>query len=314
MHFGLGITHNAGLGDFDHFYDVRDVVAYKMVFGNAYVMPSIAKMNEGTANQNSDDVNEYNVEINYSNPEKLMQMAILYQMRRANSIAAVFPGATLDDSLNLNLLNVFFKKQKGDFDFAVEGSFISGGIGDLARDHSGLGLAFELNYKPADSKWSYGGNFGMASGDDSTTANYEGYGFDRNYDVALLLFNHVLGSADVLNSSLYRANSAQVGSGTALDEEVLTNTTYLAPYVNYKWKEKWDLGAKFVYAQLNETASAQSSDLGYEFDFSVEYKPKKGVRWVNNLAYLIPGSAFENGTGLSTDSTLALFSRVAISF
>ncbi len=42
--FGLGITHNAGMGEFDHWYDTRDSVGYKFVVDNISFMPMMSKV------------------------------------------------------------------------------------------------------------------------------------------------------------------------------------------------------------------------------------------------------------------------------
>ncbi|MGZ3691052.1 MAG: hypothetical protein ACXVAX_06100, partial [Pseudobdellovibrio sp.] len=44
--FGMGITHNAGLGPFDHWYDNRDGVAYKFYVDNISFMPMISKVSQ----------------------------------------------------------------------------------------------------------------------------------------------------------------------------------------------------------------------------------------------------------------------------
>ena len=47
IHFGLGMYHNAGMGLFDHWYDNRDMVGYKIVMGNLYFMPAMGKGERG---------------------------------------------------------------------------------------------------------------------------------------------------------------------------------------------------------------------------------------------------------------------------
>src|SRR5690606_10968130 len=64
LHFGLGMTHNAGFGLFDHWYDTRDLVAYKVVMGNISFTPMFAKVNEGNINE-SDDVTDWIAHLQY---------------------------------------------------------------------------------------------------------------------------------------------------------------------------------------------------------------------------------------------------------
>ena len=44
LEFGLGLTHSAGNGVFDHWYDVHDMLAYKFVVGNLSFTPIVGKV------------------------------------------------------------------------------------------------------------------------------------------------------------------------------------------------------------------------------------------------------------------------------
>src|SRR5690606_6150896 len=68
-------------------------------------------------------------------------------------------------------------------------------------DASGYLVAFEYGRKNPASKWSYDFKAGWATGDNPTTdTEYEGYAFDQNYDLGVLLFNHGLGQANLLRT------------------------------------------------------------------------------------------------------------------
>ncbi len=84
LHFGLGMTHNAGRGLFDHYFDTRDLVGYKFVVGNLFFMPMIGKPSEKNIN-NSDDVNDYMFHFQYENPETDLEMGVYYWMRKASN-------------------------------------------------------------------------------------------------------------------------------------------------------------------------------------------------------------------------------------
>ena len=67
-----------------------------------------------------------------------------------------------------------------------------------------------------ETKWEFLTKLGMVSGDDPLTTAYEGYQLDRNYDVAMLLFYHRLGKADVLRNTPIHANDgAPIASSSA---------------------------------------------------------------------------------------------------
>ncbi len=322
FHFGLGMVLSAGEGEFDHFYNTRDMVGYKIVFGNYYILPSMAKIKEGDIGQSLEDVTEYNLHIQLDNPDTDTSLGLLYSMRRSsllgNDTPVTLPGfVTKTEGVDYNLLDVYWTKKMNQHQIAVEVAMYDGdyGVDDIGGRKikaRGTGLAFEYEYQPSNKKHTYGIKAGMAKGDDlSSTESYEGFSFNRNYDVAVILFNHRLGQADFLQTNMIGGG----GATTQADTEAISNVTYFAPYFNYQWKEKWGVKTSLITAQISETIGNGDSNLGLELDIALTYKPHDGFKWVTELGYLMTGSAFEGGlNGFATDSSMALVSKVAISF
>lgn len=328
--FGLGITHNSGEGFFDHWYDSRDMVAYKMVFGSWHFTPMIAKLSEGALkNANADDVNELNFLLEYDNPESDMEMGILYQIRKASKSANDTPvgnayniggaSSTIGDQVDANDFNIYLKRNMEDYYFGVEASFQTGktgvkDVGDNTVKRKGYAVAFEFEYHPKVSPYHFGGYFGIASGDDAnTTDDYEGFLFDRNYDVATLLFNHPLGQADVFATQVNGGGgSSNIGS---FDVEQINNIIYLAPYFRHILNDNWNWQAKLVTGTLQETVAGAGSNIGLEVDLSLSYKPHERLEWTNEFAYFTAGDAFKYGaSNYKTDNAMAFISKVAIGF
>ena len=82
MHFGLGIQFNGGFGAFDHWLENRDLMAYKIVTGAFTFMPAFGKSFEGDLGQ-TDDINDYILQVNYENPDTNLAVGFLYQARRS---------------------------------------------------------------------------------------------------------------------------------------------------------------------------------------------------------------------------------------
>ena len=175
----------------------------------------------------------------------------------------------------------------------------------------------EFEYRPEDSLWKHGVNLGYVSGDDPNTATkYEGYVLDRNYDVAFLLFNHPLGQADFFGTAGFGGGGSTAGNSKP-DVEAISNVMYFAPYTNYKWSDRWTLGARLATGWLSQNplvGQTVDKDLGYELDLSLEYSPKKGIRWVNEFGYLMTGSAFKGGTQYDSSNVMGMSTKAAISF
>lgn len=346
IHFGLGMRFNSGAGAFDHWFDTRDIVAYKFVFGNFYLMPVLAKINEGLLSQ-EDDVNDYIFQAQYENPETELALGFIWQSRRSTSNAnsndspnsavagivdPIFGGAgsTQFSNYEVDFYNFFVSQWVDSVKISFELGFADGNTGIRTAggkevDHNAFGAAIELDYKPKSSAWDLELDLGYASGDDpATEGTYEGYLFDRNYDVAFLLFNHPMGQRDFLRTSYTRNSStgnAARDSGVAssyYDEETVSNTLYASLAFNYRWAEKYAFQPRFTYAQLNKDpilGANVDSDIGYELDLTLSYAPFEGFQWVNRVGAFFPGSTFKGGTNnLPAEFTYGIETKAAISF
>lgn len=331
LQFGLGMTHNAGNGLFDHWFDSRDVVGYKVIMGNLWFMPMIGKKYEGTLNAN-DDVSSYIVQVQYDNFETNISMGAMYEVNKANDQAptgptASFPGAAAGQkaSLDEEQWNIFALKETETLRFGLEAAFQSGqnGLRDASGngiEWDGFGVAVEFEYRPEGSLWNYGFDGGYASGDDpATSSKYEGYVFDRNYDVAFLMFNHQLGQADFLGTSGFGGGGTTLASGgnQQPDVEAIANVMYFSPFSRYKWSDKWTLGARVTAGWLAQNPLSGhdvKKGLGYELDLALEYSPKKGVRWVNEFGYLMSGDTFKGGSQFDSSDVFGFSTKAAISF
>lgn len=331
IQFGLGMTHNAGLGEFDHWYDSKDLVAYKVLMGNISLTPMIGKVNEGVLNQ-EDDVNDYMVHFQYENPDTRLSMGVFYEARVAtrdgNDAPTSIGGSgtpTIEGSWEGKQMSLYVAKKTDEINFGVEAGFQNGSTGVRNSGGSqtsleGFGIAAEANYDPLDSKWGLGLKTGLATGDDpNTNDKYEGFIFDRNYDVGFILFNHYVGNYDAYRTYL-------VGKTTDphkdADTEGLSNAFYFAPAVTYNWTEQWSSKLNYVWATLNQSPLASSTgagevekSIGSEIDLSLTWRPSKQVVWGVEAGFLIPGEAFKGGNNkYPTDSTYGIQTKAAVSF
>ncbi len=340
VHFGLGMTHNAGRGLFDHWYDSEDLVGYKVIVGNLSFLPMLGKPSEGDIN-NSDDVNDLMFQFQYDNPETDMELGVFYQVRKAGDQGSDGPtpaagsatgsvlggaGSTNTARVNTKTLNIYALKETSAWRLGLEGSFLSGDAGVVTSggekvSYDGFAVAGELAYSPEASSWNWFLNAGIASGDDpATDGKFEGYIFDRNYDVAMLMFNHPLGQDDFLRTALVTGsvydNSTDKNINKA-DVEAISNVMYVVPKVRYIFSDRWSLDNSVAMGWLNTSPISgkdTGKDLGYEWDVSVNYSPRKGVQWLNQAAYLFPGSAWKGDTLYKNSNAFGLMTKAAISF
>lgn len=328
VHFGLGITYNAGLEPFDHWYTTRDMVGYKFIIDNFYFMPIMAKVYSGDPEQGN-DISDQIFNFEYNNKETGALIGVWHQTRKSsdtsndlieNVSTSKFAG-TRTGGFNSQTVNFVLGRTWERFAFKVEASFLTGNTGVTAANNEEIkinsyGIASEFYFPNPESKWDFKLRAGIASGDDPSTTQYEGYQFNRNYDVATLLFNHRLGRRDFLTTGLIR--DTNLGVHNSLDDEAIGNTVYFSPTVTYKWSDRLDLRNTLTYATLNvnPTGTANfSKDLGYEWDFDLIYRPRERVQWINQFALLLPGKAFKDGaSNLENGATFGITTKAAISF
>jgi hypothetical protein len=341
IHFGLGTAYNAGKGQFDHYIDTKDLIGYKFVLGNLFVLPMLGKISEGALGA-EDDVDDYMVHVQYDNPETELSLGGFYQLRVVTgNDAPINPnlggaGSTRLGSYKNTLMSLFFSQKLGrDFRMGVEADLLSGDTGVVNPAGQGIslnsfGIAGEFSWAPVDGAWGAGLKAGIASGDDPGSADvYEGFAFSRNYDVGFLMFNHPLGQRDFLRTGLYRPaqSSATPAAGERaseqIDTEAISNAVYLAPNVTYRQRENLSYGATVVYGMLNKdplrdvsnNAAGTSSNLGFELDLNVTYKPFERMTWITEAGVLLPGDAWKGGsTNLDNSLTYGIVTKAAINF
>jgi hypothetical protein len=349
LQFGLGMTYSAGMGMFDHFYNTLDMVGYKVVLGNIFVMPMIGKSSGGALDRN-DDVHDYLVQAQYDAPENDVELGVMYHLKNSNDQGSDAPitdasgnsilggtGASYS-SVNIQTINVYALKDTPSFRLGAEFGFQNGQIGvqSNAGDHVGInsfGIALEMEYRPLESSWKYGIKAGYATGDDPTTqGTYEGFIFNRNYDVAFLLFNHQLGQFDVFRTRLigggggspnYTSSASTQNEISSPDIDAISNVMYFAPYTVWKMSDRWNMKGVLATGFLNvdptgslTSAGTGSKDVGWEFDYSINFTPRKGIAWLNEVGVLVPGHAFSGSStqNFQTSNSYGFQTRAAISF
>lgn len=342
LQFGLGMTHNAGRGLFDHWYETRDLVGYKIVMGNMYFLPMIGKVSEGALNQ-SDDLTDYMIQVQYENPDSDLEMGGFYQMRTGGDQSSDAPasgtqngdvlggnGATNKGSVNMKIASIYALRDNERFRAGVEATFESGETGVVTTGGDkvtlgGFGVATEFEYRPVESKWKWGLKAGIATGDDpSTDGKFEGFLFNRNYNVAMLMFHQPLGQADFLRTRLLTGPVRQavpVGSTPSIDQpdvETISNVVYLSPSAKYVFSDHWTLDNTLTTGWLETNPFADghkaAKDLGYEWDISLNFSPRKGVMWVNQVGLLFPGGTWKGDGQFESSFAYGLSSKAAISF
>ena len=140
------------------------------------------------------------------------------------------------------------------------------------------------------------------------------------------MFNHGLGRADLLKSALYgrTGDAATDNNSTVNDEadvEAVGNAYYFAPYIKYAWSDRMSGTLMFITGWLDSVNVDDSNalieadnELGYEVDFSLDYKFSDKIVWRNQIAVMQPGKAWEVDGQFDAGTTYGFVSKAAVSF
>lgn len=330
VEFGLGITHNAGKGAFDHWMDTKEVISYRFVVDNLSFAPMIARVAQDDFGGGV--MNDQIYILDYNNVDAGARAGLFHQTRSAgpayNDYApAELPnGSATVSGLKTQTVNIYLERKWSVFEFKLEASFLTGDTGVVTATTEKIkvdsyAVVTEGLFPAGESDWEFSGKFGVVSGDNpDTLGTYEGYILDRNYDVGILLFNHRLGSGDILGTSPIHVNDAgsSLSTQNSADDEAITNAMFLAPSVKYMWDDKIDLKGTIIYAQLMNAKKFvdMKKDLGLELDLELVYKPRERVTWSTGMGVLMPGAAWEGGSTNNFDSktNFGFTTKAAITF
>lgn len=331
IHFGLGIAHNSGMGAFDHWLGVEDQVTYRIHIGNATLTPMIGRPYQASPGQGA-SITDQAISLEYTSSDSSATAGVFYENRASGQVAndtptalaAKFTPASILGGFSNKTVNVYFAKDWGTVDFKIEAGFLQGNTGlfnSLGQEvHlSGYGIATELSIPNQDSKWYYKLRTGIASGDDPNSGDYEGYTFNRNYDVAFLMFNHRLGQADFFKTNPFKSSlSSSQSLADTLDDEYISNAFYLSPQFIYRYSDKTELKNTLTAATiLVDPISGAGTDknVGFEYDFDVVYKPSDRIQWITTVGVILPGAMWKGGSsGYGNDLDYGLSTKAAINF
>lgn len=268
--WGLGILYNTGSVAGRANDTIVDRVGFEGMVGNLHLQVGFEKGKEGKLANDSDDVESYEISVEYINEETSFDVGLLYN----RTVALATSGLS---ELAANTLGIYSKKKWGALQLG--GEFVSMGY---ENQDAQMGALAKLLYVPG--SWSWGLDTGFA------TANGSGnYVFQNNYKPLMILFNEAVGPGA---GRLVRSNvniGKPIGSGTDAGSGayfgVLTGA-YTFSSGNYV------LGANLGYAQLAKQRSSSGTRLGTEVDVHLTQKWYNNFRTSYALGFLMPGMAF----------------------
>lgn len=275
-HWGLGLLFDSGNSVFDDYESLRERIAFRALLGNLAVALAYEKGYEGLLSNSQDDIDAYELSIEYSNPETLFDVGLLYN----RSVVMTGAPAALDPSGSAHHLSIYSRKRWNDLQLG--GEFLH-----INSDSGRVGFLTQIDYMPG--AWEWGLDVGLASGSSVTPLS-----FNPNYRPFMLLFRESMGPAaiDVARGGAggTMAVGKAIGKGTG-------NGAFLSKLSgSYGFDNKTlRFGADVGFATFASQGTSAGKLLGVETDVHLTQKWYDNFDMIYSLGLLVPGSGFGPG-------------------
>ncbi|MBS1985715.1 MAG: hypothetical protein JST16_16265 [Bdellovibrionales bacterium] len=273
--WGLGLLYSGGTDVFDDYATLRDRAAFRALLGNLGVQVAYEKVAEGKMNNESDDAESYEISVDYTNPETLVDVGLLYT-RNVNSV---------NKTKNSHDVSVFSRKRWDKLQLG--GEFVNVNASDTNR----YGALVQFDYMP--SAWNWGIDLAFASGSSKTP-----FTFNPNYRPFLIMFNQSVGNmpADEVRggSGGHSALGSPVGYGDGNGAVLMK----LNGQYTFEGK-KLTLGGDLGFASLARQGTNAGKMLGVETDLHLAQQWYDNFKVVYALGMLFPSSGFASSTSVT---------------
>jgi hypothetical protein len=266
--WGLGILYDGGESVFDDFGTVSDRADFQAMLGNLGLRIAFEKGSEGLVSNESDDIDVYELAIDYANAGGDSNVGILY----SRNIRLLKVNATNSS----HDLSIFAKKSWNKFQLGAEFVSIS-----EENKNAASGFLAQVDYAPGSWRLGYDVAYASASGNSS-------YSFNPNYKPFMLLFRNSLGpNTPVTETRAGRGVGSDVANNGGAG--ALVNKGHLS----YRFEtSQITLGSNLGYAQLAKAGNAASKNLGFETDLFMIHQWYDNFKLQYALGILVPGKAF----------------------
>lgn len=283
FHLGLGIFANQGDGLDQEIGTTRDRVLFESFFGSYYFKPSISWFYEGVLDQGGDDVFEFGFQVGRKSETQDLGMYFSY-IGQAGAGGADNNGSLAGRETAFWVIDFYGKHQFQNVDLGGELIIFTGDY--LGKDLLAFNGALQADWK-ASEKFNLLGEAGYSSGTsdgDVTSGDLKTISFNRDYNVAYLVFE------EALPGGISRTGRA----ATTPHSGAVSNAMYA------RLKAKWKL-AKWFHPSLNvitpfavkKAQGAGGKFYGIEYDLITEWPIDEYVSAEFIFAHFIPGGFYE---------------------
>ena len=248
-HFGLGILYNSGMGLFDHWYDARSFISYKLVHQDFYIQPTIDRSH-----------NAYFLEAGYKGLDFL-------------SVEALYSSPFGKKKDGSKTVGIYATYEQDSFSVSLEGQQVYKSATQKDRLIA-LQLGWQLNYKMG---------FSLQGGWTSPQARIH-----PNYDLGLLLWNYTPSVAANTSPASIVSSTAKKADSFQADDQVIEGVMYLSPHFEFNPLDKLAIQAGVNVGWNTDPKNKKmiGYELGLTAEYAVTdgivWRNQAGLLWLGN--------------------------------
>ncbi|TNE84552.1 MAG: hypothetical protein EP330_29125 [Deltaproteobacteria bacterium] len=282
LHWGAGIWQNDGLGLDADFGDTADRAQFEYRFDDAvYASLAMDIHTEGYINH-SDGVHAFSGIVGYLT--ETVDAGLYLQYRTAPS-----------RDVQIFSVDAAASTELGPFSMDLEaiGQFGSGDFGAGLNDGklTAMGGVLDLGLKANQLRFGAEGGFG--TGDGNVDEKVTTFTFDRDFDVALMMFEQPMPR---LQAAVPSSANGGVDYDEVLTGNAMSNVLYLRPTVGYTFREDLFADVSLIAARTAKLPDSEADRSGYglEADARVKYNPTEHIELAGTAGVFFPGKFYKN--------------------
>ena len=281
VEWGAGLLLNAGDDFNDKFGDTSDRVEFTTQLGPVFLEAAYDLISEGEIGE-ADDFHVANLAVAW----RTENLGVGYLNRYRFQPSQEFATYTGDLWGKADFGTLFAELE---FAFEIGGGDLDTGANDIDIASFGgmLDLGAQLGFGRV------GMELGIASGDSNLSdSTYNTFSFDRDHDVAMLMFEQIMPVLQLAASNPTRSmEAARTGNS-------VSNAQYLRPWFTYTLRKDLSLTAHLLAARADKVDEGNTTDRGYGIEYGIRanYQPYEKLILTPEAAVFTPGSYFTEYT------------------
>lgn len=286
FHFGLGIFGNSGDGVDQEIGSTRDRVVFETTFGSYFIRPGFGWFFEGLLDSGNDDAHEFFLELGQ---ETELRSLGLYLANLSQSSGSANSGAFAGEKTNYWVIDLYGRRSFEQLTAEAEVALFTGTF--AGKKLFAVNAVTRASWERARFASSF--ELGLSTGTSDSDANQNklrSFAFNRDYNIALLVFNEALPGGDRLAGEADNEVRASAPHSGAISNTLYSKLKFKYEMASY-FHPELHLIAPFALEQSNQ---AGGKFYGFEYNIVTNWPITRHVTGNISLAHFIPSSFYKN--------------------